>query len=119
MLAGSNHGDWVRAVRFRIQAPRIIRLLRFDQTPRQTVRLNRRTLFARDGNRCQYCGKAYPHSQLSFDHVTPRSRGGDDLLGERGHLLLDVQLAERRPHAPGSRHAAARCGRPSPNTTPC
>lgn len=76
MLASLNHVDWVRAVRFSIQAPRIIRLLHFDQTPRQAVRLNRRTLFARDGNRCQYCGKSYPHNELSFDHVTPRSRGG-------------------------------------------
>lgn len=75
--AGSNHADWVRAVRFSILSPRIIRLLRFDQTPRQPVRLNRKTLFARDGNRCQYCGKTYPHYQLSFDHVTPRSRGGE------------------------------------------
>ncbi|NLF73469.1 MAG: HNH endonuclease [Candidatus Anammoximicrobium sp.] len=76
LLAGLDQSDWVRAVRYRIQAPRIIRLLRFDQTPRQTVRLNRRTLFARDGHCCQYCGKPYPHSQLSLDHVTPRSRGG-------------------------------------------
>jgi len=77
LLAGSNHVDWIRAVRFCIQAPRIIRLLRFDQTPRLTVRLNRKTLFARDGHRCQYCGKSYPLHQLSFDHVTPRSRGGE------------------------------------------
>lgn len=68
--------EWVRSVRFEIRVPRIIRLLRFDHAPRQTVRFNRKNLFARDDHRCQYCGSAFPTSQLSFDHVTPRSRGG-------------------------------------------
>lgn len=71
------HAEWVRAVRHRIQTPRIIRLLRFDLAPRPSVRLNRKSLFARDGSRCQYCGRSLPHDLLSFDHVTPRSRGGE------------------------------------------
>jgi 5-methylcytosine-specific restriction endonuclease McrA len=68
--------EWIRTVDLRIRVPRVIRLLRFDQLPRQSVRLNRRNVFARDGNCCQYCGQDFPPSQLSFDHVTPRSRGG-------------------------------------------
>jgi len=70
------HADWIRAVNFSIQAPRVIRLVEFDRSPRQTLRFNRRNLFARDNNRCQYCGDHYPQSQLSLDHVLPRSRGG-------------------------------------------
>jgi 5-methylcytosine-specific restriction endonuclease McrA len=70
------HDDWVRAVRFDIQVPRVIRLLEYDRIPRKTLRFNRRNLFARDGHRCQYCGGAFPVSQLSIDHVIPRSRGG-------------------------------------------
>lgn len=70
------HGEWIRTVNLRIQIPRVIRLLRFDHLPRQHVRLNRRNVFARDAHCCQYCGKSLPPSQLSFDHVTPRSRGG-------------------------------------------
>lgn len=69
--------DWVRAVNFEIQVPRIIRLTRFEHVPHQSLRFNRRNLFARDGNRCQYCGKSLPTSQLSLDHVIPRSRGGE------------------------------------------
>ncbi|HWB00712.1 MAG TPA: HNH endonuclease [Pirellulales bacterium] len=71
------HQDWVRAVNFEIQAPRVIRLLSYDRLPKQVVRFNRRNIFARDGNRCQYCGKKFPTSELSLDHVMPRSRGGD------------------------------------------
>jgi 5-methylcytosine-specific restriction endonuclease McrA len=68
--------DWVRAVNFEIQVPRVVRLLRYDRVPRRTVRFNRRNLFARDEHVCQYCGNDFPPSQLSFDHVVPRSRGG-------------------------------------------
>jgi 5-methylcytosine-specific restriction endonuclease McrA len=70
------HVDWIQAVNFRLQAPRVIRLLEFDRSPRQTLRFNRRNLFARDGHNCQYCGKNFPTQQLSLDHVVPRSRGG-------------------------------------------
>ena len=68
--------DWIRSVSFELQVPRVIRLLRYERVPRQTLCFNRRNLFARDGYLCQYCGKSYPSSQLSLDHVVPRSRGG-------------------------------------------
>lgn len=68
--------DWVRGVGYELQAPRVIRLMTCDRGPRQGVRFNRRNVFARDGNQCQYCGKAFPMSELSLDHVVPRSRGG-------------------------------------------
>ena len=68
--------DFVRTVHYEIQVPRVIRLLGYDRLPRQRVKFNRRNLFARDGNRCQYCGKRFSTSELSLDHVMPRSRGG-------------------------------------------
>ena len=73
-LAG--HDDWVSTVAFDIRVPRVIRLLAYDRLPRQHVTLNRRNIFARDENRCQYCGLRFPTSELSLDHVHPRSRGG-------------------------------------------
>ena len=68
--------DWVRGVGFDLQAPRVIRLTDCDRGPRQGLRFNRRNVFARDGNQCQYCGRGFPTSELSLDHVVPRSRGG-------------------------------------------
>lgn len=70
--------DWVRTMRFDIAVPRVIRLLGYDRLPAQIVKLNRRNLFARDRNQCQYCGKAFPTSELSIDHVLPRAQGGGD-----------------------------------------
>jgi 5-methylcytosine-specific restriction endonuclease McrA len=69
--------DWVQSVHFEVQCPRVVRLLRYDRAPRSTLRFNRRNLFARDGHRCQYCGRSYLSHQLSLDHVLPRSRGGE------------------------------------------
>lgn len=68
--------DWVRAVGYDLQAPRVIRLVSCDRSPRNGLRFNRRNVFARDGNLCQYCGHHFPTSELSLDHVMPRSRGG-------------------------------------------
>lgn len=68
--------DWVHTVRLTIAVPRIIRLLFYDRLPRQQVKFNRRNIYARDHSCCQYCGKGYPTSELSLDHVVPRSRGG-------------------------------------------
>ncbi len=70
--------DWVRTVRVEIAVPKVIRLLGYDRLPEQHVKLNRRNLFARDRNQCQYCGKHFPTSDLSIDHVKPRAHGGGD-----------------------------------------
>lgn len=70
--------DWVRTVRMDIAVPRVVRLLGYDRLPQQHVKLNRRNLFARDRNRCQYCGGVFPTSELSIDHVRPRAQGGAD-----------------------------------------
>jgi 5-methylcytosine-specific restriction endonuclease McrA len=53
--------------------PSVIRLSYFVKVPyREGIPLTRRTVFARDGHVCQYCGARAE----SIDHVVPRSRGG-------------------------------------------
>src|SRR5438552_14539751 len=71
--------DWIRTVNSEIQVPRVIRLVSYEKLPRQTVKFNRRNIFARDHNQCQYCGRKYPTSELSLDHVIPRSQGGQSV----------------------------------------
>jgi len=68
--------EWLHTVRFEIAVPRVIRLLCYDKLPRSDVRFNRRNIFARDRNRCQYCGDKFAMNELSLDHVVPRSQGG-------------------------------------------
>lgn len=69
--------DWLRGINFELMVPRVVRLYRYDRVPKQTLRFNRKNLFARDHHRCQYCSRQLPTHQLSFDHVVPKSRGGD------------------------------------------
>jgi 5-methylcytosine-specific restriction endonuclease McrA len=68
--------DYIKTPTRELQVPRIVRLVMYDRIPKSTVRFNRKTLFARDGYRCQYCAQTRPMSQLSLDHVIPRSQGG-------------------------------------------
>jgi 5-methylcytosine-specific restriction endonuclease McrA len=97
--------DYVRTVHFEIQVPRIIRLLAYDRLPRQKVKFNRRNLFARDGNRCQYCGRRFATSELSLDHVVPRIQGGratwDNIVC--ACLKCNVRKGGRTPEQAGIR----------------
>ena len=68
--------EWVSTVSCEIEVPRIIRLVFYDRFPKHGAPLNRRNIFARDENRCQYCGHKFPTSELSIDHVVPLSKGG-------------------------------------------
>ncbi|HEY4107322.1 MAG TPA: HNH endonuclease, partial [Polyangiaceae bacterium] len=61
-----------------LRVPRVLHLLRYERTPRATVRLTRSNLMLRDGYQCQYCARRPGHRELNVDHVLPRSRGGED-----------------------------------------
>ena len=43
-----------------------------------TPPLNNQTLFRRDAHICLYCGEHFSEADLSRDHITPTSRGGQD-----------------------------------------
>jgi 5-methylcytosine-specific restriction endonuclease McrA len=45
---------------------------------RQAPHLNNRELFRRDGNVCLYCGESFRDSDLTRDHIVPRSQNGVD-----------------------------------------
>jgi 5-methylcytosine-specific restriction endonuclease McrA len=100
-----------RAERIALAEPSVVRLSYYVRVPYQArVALNRRAIFARDGQRCQYCGA----SAENIDHVIPRSRGGrhtwdnvvaacrpcnthkrDRLLEESGMKLRRAPIAPR------------------------
>jgi 5-methylcytosine-specific restriction endonuclease McrA len=80
VLVISDKADVVEAQELRwhsertsFQVPSVVRLRRFVRVPYlRRVPLTRSAVFARDGNRCQYCGR----SAECLDHVIPRSKGG-------------------------------------------
>ena len=63
---------------FSIKLPSVIRLLRYIKIKRRFdyVPFSRANIYARDNHSCQYCGEAFPTSELTFDHVVPVAQGG-------------------------------------------
>lgn len=59
-----------------VPVPSVIRLLEYRRIPRQTRALSRKNILLRDRYTCQYCGHVFSASELTLDHVMPRSRGG-------------------------------------------
>lgn len=74
----AEHHDWVRTSRLVVAVPKIIRVLGYDRFPREHVKLNRRNIYARDANRCQYCGGRFSTRELTLDHIVPRVQGGEN-----------------------------------------
>src|SRR5512142_2854773 len=75
-MAEEENGHYLHGARLTIRVPSVIRLLEYRRIPHQTRALSRKNILLRDRNTCQYCGKSLPSSELTLDHVTPRSRGG-------------------------------------------
>jgi 5-methylcytosine-specific restriction endonuclease McrA len=75
-LPNEDRYESIKTFSLEVRVPKIIRLVVYDKLPKATVKFNRKNIFARDKNRCQYCGKKVPTSELSLDHVIPRTQGG-------------------------------------------
>ncbi|WP_225755172.1 HNH endonuclease [Actinotalea sp. Marseille-Q4924] len=108
-------GRVLRSERMALPVPHVLCLTRYVHVPyRRSVTPTRRTVLARDGQRCAYC--AGPADTV--DHVHPRSRGGrhvwtnvvaacsrcnhrkaDRLLSEIGWQLLVTPTHPRGPAA--------------------
>ncbi len=70
-----NHSE-VHSAHAALKVPSVIRLLSYRHIPQQTRALSRKNILLRDRNTCQFCGCQFPASELTLDHVFPRSRGG-------------------------------------------
>ncbi len=66
----------INTARRSLRLPAVVRLNRRVPWRRPRIRFNRRAVFARDNHTCQYCGARGTSRELTFDHVVPRSRGG-------------------------------------------
>ena len=59
-----------------IRFPAVARLVKKLNTEKRDLKFSRANVYARDQYRCQYCGHRKPPTQLNYDHVVPRSKGG-------------------------------------------
>ena len=71
-----NYSTVLRAVSWSVPKPAVVRLTNFVRRRQRRIALTRRNIFMRDKHSCQYCGLAFRPSELTMDHVVPRSQGG-------------------------------------------
>ena len=71
----AEYDAWVRSPSTRMRLPSVVALRKYQRPPRR-VAFTRFNVFLRDRFTCQYCGVALAASALTFEHVIPRSRGG-------------------------------------------
>lgn len=76
MKDGAEDLDLMRSPTWSLVVPEVILLADYQKVPPFSIRLNRRNLFLRDNNQCQYCGKKPSSKELTIDHVVPRCQGG-------------------------------------------
>jgi 5-methylcytosine-specific restriction endonuclease McrA len=69
-------GSYLHSARIAFRIPSVIRLREFRRIPHQSRALSRKNILLRDRYTCQFCGHVFPASELTLDHVIPRSRGG-------------------------------------------
>jgi 5-methylcytosine-specific restriction endonuclease McrA len=58
-----------------MRLPSVIALRNYQPAPKH-IAFTRFNVFLRDRFRCQYCGARHKSVDLTFDHVIPRSKGG-------------------------------------------
>ncbi len=114
----------VRSPSFEMRLPSVISLRDYIAQDRPPA-FTRFNLFLRDGFACQYCGA---HEDLTFDHLTPRSKGGrttwDNIvtacgrcnLRKGGRMPREAKMFPmRRPHKPTMHELQATGRRFPPN----
>jgi len=70
----------LRSARAKFRVPSVIRRRTYINVRRrqEASGMKRMRIYMRDKFRCQYCGEKKAASELTLDHILPRSRGGDN-----------------------------------------
>jgi hypothetical protein len=64
-----HNGHMLHSQKLSIHAPSVIRLTEYIHIPFERRSLSRKNILLRDHSTCQYCGRQYPPSELTLDHV--------------------------------------------------
>jgi 5-methylcytosine-specific restriction endonuclease McrA len=66
---------YIRTPSWSVRMPSVVRFVR--ATPRKkAIKFSRHNVYARDGGRCQYCGRRVRRDEFTYEHVVPRVLGG-------------------------------------------
>ncbi len=74
--AVAEYDAWARSPSQSIRLPSVVALREYRK-PSNRVAFTRFNVFLRDRFTCQYCDEPFEASELTFDHVVPRCKGGE------------------------------------------
>jgi 5-methylcytosine-specific restriction endonuclease McrA len=72
----AEYDEEVRSPSVTWKMPAVIRLRRNIGRYKRGVKFSRANVYVRDDFTCQYCRRKFSWQELTYDHVVPRSRGG-------------------------------------------
>lgn len=111
------HDNWeVRSPSTTMKVPSVLLTTEYVKWNR-AVKYNRGNVFLRDDHTCQFCGKKPPVSQLTLDHVKPRSHGGQSKWNNISTACKDCNsrkgndariVPKKMPHKPSYYELAAK-----------
>ena len=105
-------GNFLRTVRDKFSVPSVIALRTYINVPRRRAHWSRKGVLVRDEYTCIYCGvqpgtlqkgKVVTKSDLTIDHILPRSRGGKDTWSNTACACAacNHKKGDRLPHEVG------------------
>ena len=66
----------VKTTNRNIAVPEIVILSKFNKIPKIKYRYTRDKLFQRDNYTCGFCNNKFKRTELTIDHILPKSKGG-------------------------------------------
>lgn len=105
-------GKFIRTVRENFSVPSVIALRTYINVPRRRAHWSRKGVLVRDDYTCIYCGiqagmlqkgKILSKSDLTIDHILPKSRGGKDNWSNTACAcaICNHKKGNRLPHEVG------------------
>ncbi len=94
--------DVIRGIGREFRLFDVIMLTEYNKMPSQRLHYSRRTIWRRDGMKCQYCGckvSEKPGYEGTIDHIVPRSQGGQTTWENTvlACIVCNSQKANRTP----------------------
>jgi len=95
----------IKTTSLAIKIPSVVRLLNAFRRHKKPVKFSRINIYGRDRYTCQYCGVKHTISELTYDHVMPRARGGKTTWTNIATSCSDCnrKKANRTPEEAGMR----------------
>lgn len=95
----------ISSVYLTIKCPAVVRLRKYVKGDRTRVKFSRSNVFGRDNFTCQYCEDQPGSLKLTYDHVLPKSRGGQTNWTNivTACLPCNARKADRTPEEAGMR----------------